>query len=197
MNLKNLRVNGKRLQSTLEQMGKIGATPGGGVQRLTLSDEDQQARDLFVKWLKEIDCEIIIDEMGNIFGRRPGRDNSLAPVMSGSHIDSQPKGGRFDGILGVAIAVAIALDLSINVSFNPARSLITDVTPEGAERTRGYTWMQTVSGSFGVLAYAIGAAFGNVALIYVGAGIVLLFSLLRRFVCGLLGLREKQGESER
>lgn len=83
----------------------------------------------------------------------------------------------FDGILGVAIAVAIALDLSINVSFNPARSLITDVTPEGAERTRGYTWMQTVSGSFGVLAYAIGAAFGNVALIYVGAGIVLLFSI--------------------
>jgi hypothetical protein len=83
----------------------------------------------------------------------------------------------FDGILGVAIAVAIALDLSINVSFNPARSLITDVTPEGAERTRGYTWMQTVSGSFGVLAYAIGAAFGNVALIYVGAVIVLLFSI--------------------
>jgi len=83
-----------------------------------------------------------------------------------------------DGILGVAIAVAIALDLSINVSFNPARSLITDVTPEGAERTRGYTWMQTVSGSFGVMAYAIGAVFGNYALIYVGAAIVLLFSVL-------------------
>jgi maltose/moltooligosaccharide transporter len=87
----------------------------------------------------------------------------------------------FDGILGVAIAVAIALDLSINISFNPARSLITDVTPEGAERTRGYTWMQTVSGSFGVLAYAIGAAFGNVVLIYVGAGVVLLFSVLPVF----------------
>ncbi|MDH4167668.1 MAG: MFS transporter [Gammaproteobacteria bacterium] len=86
-----------------------------------------------------------------------------------------------DGILGVAIAVAIALDLSINVSFNPARSLITDVTPEGAERTRGYTWMQTVSGSFGVLAYAIGAVFGNFALIYVGAAIVLLFSVLPVF----------------
>lgn len=86
-----------------------------------------------------------------------------------------------DGILGVAIAVAIALDLSINISFNPARSLITDVTPEGAERTRGYTWMQTVSGSFGVLAYAIGAEFGNIALIYVGAGIVLLFSILPVF----------------
>jgi maltose/moltooligosaccharide transporter len=86
-----------------------------------------------------------------------------------------------EGILGVAIAVAIALDLSINISFNPARSLITDVTPEGVERTRGYTWMQTVSGSFGVLAYAIGAVFGNEALIYVGAVIVLLFSVLPVF----------------
>ncbi len=88
----------------------------------------------------------------------------------------------FDGVLGVAIAVAIALDLSINVSFNPARSLITDLTPEGAARTRGYTWMQTVSGSFGVLAYAIGAVFGNVALIYVGAALVLAFSILPVFV---------------
>jgi N-carbamoyl-L-amino-acid hydrolase len=82
-------------------MAKIGATPGGGVQRLTLSDEDKQARDLFVKWLKEIDCAISIDQMGNIFGRRAGRNNALPLVMSGSHIDSQPKGGRFDGILGV------------------------------------------------------------------------------------------------
>jgi MFS family permease len=84
----------------------------------------------------------------------------------------------FDAIIGVAIAVALALDLSINVSFNPTRSIITDVTPEGIPRTRGYTWMQTVSGSFGVLAYAIGAFFGNFTLIYVAAGLVLLFSVL-------------------
>ena len=84
----------------------------------------------------------------------------------------------FDAIIGVAIAVALALDLSINVSFNPTRSLITDVTPEGIARTRGYTWMQTVSGSFGVLAYAIGAFFGNFTLIYFAAGLVLLFSVL-------------------
>jgi N-carbamoyl-L-amino-acid hydrolase len=99
--IKELRVNGKRLQQSLEEMAKIGATPGGGVQRLTLSDEDKQARDLFVEWLKELDLEITIDEMGSIFGKRPGKNNDLAPVMSGSHIDSQPKGGRFDGILGV------------------------------------------------------------------------------------------------
>jgi maltose/moltooligosaccharide transporter len=83
-----------------------------------------------------------------------------------------------DAVLGVAITVALALDLSINVSFNPTRSLITDVTPEGIARTRGYTWMQTVSGSFGVLAYAIGAFFGNYTLIYVAAVLVVLFSLV-------------------
>ncbi len=107
MERKDLRVDGKRLQSTLEEMARIGATPGGGVQRLTLTDEDKQARDLFVRWLEELDLTVTIDEMGNIFGRRPGRSNDLAPVMSGSHIDSQPKGGRFDGILGVMGALEV------------------------------------------------------------------------------------------
>ncbi len=101
MDFKSLRVNGKRLQISLEEMAKIGATPSGGVQRLALSEEDKRARDLFVTWLKELDLGITIDDMGNIFGTRPGRDNSLSAVMSGSHMDSQPKGGRFDGILGV------------------------------------------------------------------------------------------------
>ncbi|MBT8073366.1 MAG: MFS transporter, partial [Xanthomonadales bacterium] len=82
------------------------------------------------------------------------------------------------GILGVAIAVALTLDLSINVSFNPTRSLIADVTRSGDERTKGYTWMQSISGTFGVLAYAIGALFNNYVLIYGGAVIVLLFSVV-------------------
>ena len=82
------------------------------------------------------------------------------------------------GILGVAIAVALTLDLSINVSFNPTRSLIADVTDTGDERTKGYTWMQSISGTFGVLAYAIGAAFNNYVLIYGGAVIVLAFSVI-------------------
>jgi len=82
------------------------------------------------------------------------------------------------GILGVAIAVALTLDLAINVSFNPTRSIIADVTDAGDERTKGYTWMQTISGTFGVLAYAIGAVFNNYVLIYAGAIIVLLFSVV-------------------
>ena len=101
MNAEPLRVNGKRLRKSLESMARIGATPGGGVSRLALSEEDREARILFIQWLREIDLEVTIDEMGNIFGKRSGRNSDLAPVMSGSHVDSQPMGGRFDGILGV------------------------------------------------------------------------------------------------
>ena len=84
----------------------------------------------------------------------------------------------FDGILGVAIAVALTLDLAINISFNPTRSIIADVTPEGVERTKGYTWMQTISGTFGVLAYVIGAVWNNYLLIYIGVGLVFLLSVI-------------------
>lgn len=86
-----------------------------------------------------------------------------------------------EGILGIALVVALTLDLAINVSFNPTRSIIADVTPEGRPRTKGYTWMQTVSGTFGVLAYAIGAIWDNFVLIYFGVALVLLFSLLPPF----------------
>ena len=86
-----------------------------------------------------------------------------------------------DGILVVAIAVALALDLSINVGFNPTRSIIADVTPEGKERTKGYTYMQTISGTFGMLAYVIGAVFDKYFLIYSGAALVLFFTLIPPF----------------
>jgi MFS family permease len=98
-----------------------------------------------------------------------------------------PNIGEIDGALGignllvVATAVALTLDLAINISFNPTRSIIADVTPEGAARTRGYTWMQTISGFFGVLAYVIGAAAGNFMLIYAGVGVVFAFSLIPVF----------------
>ncbi len=82
-----------------------------------------------------------------------------------------------DSLIGVALTVALTLDLAINVSFNPARSIIADVTPEGDARTKGYTWMQTISGFFGVLAYLIGAFINNYFLIYSGAVFV--------FVCAV------------
>ncbi|MGD8519773.1 MAG: M20 family metallo-hydrolase, partial [Desulfobacterales bacterium] len=123
-----------RLQNTLEEMAKIGATPGGGVQRLTLSDEDKQARDLFVKWLQELNLEIKIDEMGNIFGKRPGKNDDLPPVMSGSHIDSQPKGGRFDGILGVMGPLEVLRTLHENNIETEHPLVIVDWTNEEGSR---------------------------------------------------------------
>ena len=134
MDSRELCINGKRLRSTLEEMAKIGGTPGGGVTRLALSDEDRQARDLFVKWLKELDLEITIDEMGNIFGRRSGKNNDLPPVMSGSHIDSQPKGGRFDGILGVMSALEVMRTLHENKIQTGRPVVIVDWTNEEGSR---------------------------------------------------------------
>lgn len=96
-----LSINGSRLWNSLMEMAKIGATAKGGVCRLALTDLDREGRDLFVRWAREAGCTISLDQMGNVFARRAGRDNSLAPVITGSHADSQPTGGRFDGILGV------------------------------------------------------------------------------------------------
>ncbi len=82
-------------------MAKIGATPKGGVCRLALTDLDKQGRDLIVSWAKEAGCTVRVDQMGNVFMRRAGRNPDALPVMTGSHADSQPTGGRFDGIYGV------------------------------------------------------------------------------------------------
>jgi maltose/moltooligosaccharide transporter len=88
--------------------------------------------------------------------------------------------GKFTGlpVLWVAIGVALTLDLAINVGFNPTRSIIADVTPEGSGRARGFTWMQSISGFFGVLAYVVGAVFGNFVLIYCGTALVVLFNVV-------------------
>ena len=96
-----LAINGPRLWDSLMEMAQIGATPKGGVCRLALTDLDKQSRDLFVRWAKEAGCTISVDKMGNVFARRAGKDDSLTPVVTGSHADSQPTGGRFDGIYGV------------------------------------------------------------------------------------------------
>ena len=95
------KINGERLWNSLMEMAKIGATEKGGVCRLALTDVDRAARDLFVKWCEDAGCAVSVDAMGNIFGRREGRDKDAPPVMTGSHIDSQPTGGKFDGIYGV------------------------------------------------------------------------------------------------
>jgi len=134
MNLSKLRINGRRLRESLESMAEIGATPGGGVQRLALSDADKEARDLFCRWLTELGCEVTIDEMGSIFGRRPGTNRQLPVVMSGSHLDSQPKGGRFDGVLGVMAALEVLRTLEENRVETKRDLVIVDWTNEEGSR---------------------------------------------------------------
>ena len=106
------RINGARLWQSLMDLARIGATPKGGVCRLALTALDGQGRDLFVRWAREAGCSIRIDAIGNIFARRSGRDNSLPPVMTGSHIDTQPTGGKFDGNYGVLAGLEVARSLN-------------------------------------------------------------------------------------
>lgn len=112
MTASNLRANSDRLWKSLMDMAKIGATEKGGVCRLALTDLDKEARDLFVKWCKEAGCTIKIDKIGNVFARRAGKDNTLAPVVTGSHIDSQPTGGKFDGVYGVLAGLEVIRSLN-------------------------------------------------------------------------------------
>jgi N-carbamoyl-L-amino-acid hydrolase len=107
-----LEVNGDRLWTSLIDMGHIGATPGGGVGRLALTDLDREARDLFTRWCEEAGCTVRIDRMGNIFARRAGADTSRSPVITGSHLDTQPLGGKFDGIYGVLAGLEVVRSLN-------------------------------------------------------------------------------------
>ncbi len=109
---RNLSINGDRLWQSLMDMAKIGATPKGGVCRLALTDVDKAGRDLFVDWCRAAGCTITIDRMGNIFARRPGLNNDLPPVVTGSHLDSQPTGGRFDGVYGVLAGLEVVRSLN-------------------------------------------------------------------------------------
>jgi N-carbamoyl-L-amino-acid hydrolase len=110
----NLRINEQRLWNTLMKMGEIGGTEKGGCNRLAGTDLDKQARDLFVSWCKEAGCEIAVDKIGNIFARRPGINNDLPAVGTGSHLDTQPTGGKFDGVFGVLSGVEVLRTLHEN-----------------------------------------------------------------------------------
>ena len=110
--LSNVRINGARLWDSLMEMARIGATPKGGCKRLTLTDLDKESRQLFRKWCEAEGCAVKVDEMGNMFGRRPGADEALPPVMMGSHLDTQPTGGKFDGALGVLGALEVVRSLN-------------------------------------------------------------------------------------
>jgi N-carbamoyl-L-amino-acid hydrolase len=108
----NIKVNGERLWRSLMEMARIGATEKGGVCRLALTDLDREGRQLFIRWCEEAGCRVRIDTMGNIFARRPGRDPAAPPVMTGSHLDTQPTGGKFDGAYGVLAGLEVVRTLN-------------------------------------------------------------------------------------
>lgn len=109
---RNLSIDGDRLWQSLMDMAVIGATEKGGSKRLALTDLDREGRDLFVSWCKDAGCSVRVDAMGNIFARRAGRDDSLPPVVTGSHLDTQPTGGKFDGVYGVLAGLEVIRSLN-------------------------------------------------------------------------------------
>ncbi|QHM91883.1 M20 family metallo-hydrolase [Acetobacter pasteurianus] len=103
----NLRIDGNALWADLMETAQFGGTNKGGVRRLTLTKEDKLVRDWFMQTCQSLGCEVSYDSMGNLFARRPGQDNDLPPITMGSHLDTQPTGGKFDGILGVLGGLAV------------------------------------------------------------------------------------------
>ncbi len=110
----SLHVDAERLWASLMSMAQIGATPRGGCNRQALTDEDRQARDLFVAWGRAVGCEPHVDEVGNVFLRRGGRRPDADPVLIGSHLDTQATGGRFDGVYGVLAGLEVVRTLAEN-----------------------------------------------------------------------------------
>ena len=110
--MSDLRINGERLWKSLMDLAAIGATEKGGVKRLALTDLDRQGRDLVVRWGREAGMEVTIDQIGNVFMRREGRNPALFPIVTGSHVDTQPTGGKFDGNYGVLAGLEVVRTLN-------------------------------------------------------------------------------------
>jgi N-carbamoyl-L-amino-acid hydrolase len=106
------RIDGTRLWQSLMDLAKVGATPKGGVRRLALTEVDRQGRDLFARWAREAGLAVRWDAVGNLFARREGADPKAAPVVMGSHLDTQPSGGRFDGAYGVMAGLEVLRTLN-------------------------------------------------------------------------------------
>ncbi|MEM7616108.1 MAG: hydantoinase/carbamoylase family amidase, partial [Pseudomonadota bacterium] len=108
----NLKINGERLWDSLMEMAKIGPGVAGGNNRQTLTDEDAEGRALFQSWAEAAGCSMGLDQLGNMFARREGTDPEALPVYVGSHLDTQPTGGKYDGVLGVLGGLEILRSLN-------------------------------------------------------------------------------------
>lgn len=131
-----LRINGERLWATIMETAKMGATARGGICRLTLTDADRQVRDWFVRECQAAGSTVTVDEMGNIFARRPGKDSSLPPIAIGSHLDTQPTGGKFDGVYGVLSGLEILRTLhEADYTTNAPLEVVSWTNEEGSRFT--------------------------------------------------------------
>jgi beta-ureidopropionase / N-carbamoyl-L-amino-acid hydrolase len=129
----NLRINGKRLWDSLMEFAQIGATAKGGVRRLTLTEVDKRGRDRFRVECEALGLTVRVDAIGNMFARRAGRDPSRAPVLFGSHLDSQPSGGKFDGALGVIAGLEVMRSLQdLDITTEAPLELINWTDEEGS-----------------------------------------------------------------
>lgn len=112
MNIEDLKPDAERLLERLEQLAEIGRADNNACCRLALTDDDRRGRDLVVGWMRELGLEVSVDRIGNVFGRRAGRNDDLAPVMTGSHIDTVRSGGVYDGNLGVLGGLEVVATLN-------------------------------------------------------------------------------------
>jgi len=131
------------------EMSKIGRTPNGGVCRVALTDKDKLGRDLFVKWAREARCNVEIDKMGTIYARRSGSNTGKSPVMVGSHLDSQPTGGKFDGVLGVLAGLELIETLNDNeITTEAPIEIVSWTNEEGARFSPAMIASGVFSGDF-------------------------------------------------
>ena len=130
----DLRINGPRLWQAIMKMAEIDALPEGGCGRLALSQGDKQARDLFKSWCEEAGCSVSFDALGNMFARREGVNNDRLPVAIGSHLDTQPHGGKFDGVYGVLAGLEVVRTLNDNAVQTDAPLEIVNWTNEEGAR---------------------------------------------------------------
>lgn len=142
-----LEINAERLQNNIEQMAQIGADSSGGISRLALTDEDKAGRDLLKTWFEEQGCTVHIDPIGNMFATFSGLDQTLAPVLTGSHNDTQPNGGKFDGTLGVLAGLEIITTLRENgKTLNRDLIVVNWTNEEGSRFSPGCTGSGVWSG---------------------------------------------------
>ena len=140
-----IEIDARRFWSTVMRSGQIGPGKAGGLRRLALTDADKEMRDLFVTWCTEAGCTITVDRVGNIFARRPGRDDHLPPVLMGSHLDTQVAGGKYDGIVGVLAGLEVLRTLDARrVATRRPLELVCWTNEEGAR----FTPPMVASGAF-------------------------------------------------